>query len=133
MDRAYPVHRRNSAMVPHDVAQIAISLVNAVDTGYITGISFISTKGEVVRLGYTSKGNETFVKVSQLNGFFLAMAPKGLKGLKIIDKGIASQWIGFPLDAPVTERLATFQSIEAVEVGVDVSHGAPVSEIFLKR
>ncbi|KAJ5350398.1 hypothetical protein N7541_008125 [Penicillium brevicompactum] len=127
------IHKRNLALVPPDVVQIGTSLVNAGETGFITGISFMSAKGDIVRLGYRSKGNESFVKVSRLTGFLLAMAPKGLKGLKIMDKGIASQWIGFPLDTPVTERLATFQSIEAVEVGVDVSHVAPVSETLLKR
>ncbi|KAK9856933.1 hypothetical protein MYU51_021387 [Penicillium brevicompactum] len=113
------IHKRNLALVPPDVVQIGTSLVNAGETGFITGISFMSAKGDIVRLGYRSKGNESFVRVSRLTGFLLAMAPKGLKGLKVMDKGIASQWIGFPLDTPVTERLARFESIEAVEVGVD--------------
>jgi hypothetical protein len=120
LDRTY------RALVPRNITRVAVSPVGSGKYGYITGIRFISASGEVIRLGYISTGNETFVEVSQLNGFTLAMAPEGLKGLKIIDNGLESRWVGFPLDTPVTERLATFKSIEAVEVGVDVCLVSPI-------
>lgn len=115
-------YRKYEALVPCDMTRVAISLVGGGDYGYITGVRFISadSDSEPVSLGYISQGNETFIEVSHLTGFILAMAPEGLKGLQLIDDGIASPWVGFPLYTPVTGHLASFESIEAVKLGVDV-------------
>ena len=111
------------AMVPPYLTWIAISSVGSGDHGYISGINFISGRGSSeVYLGYKSEGNEVFLQVSSLAGFILAMGPGGLKALKIVDaNNKVSRWVGSPINTPVSERLAQFESIEAVKVGVDAS------------
>lgn len=41
--------------------------------------------GAEVCLGYKSQGNEIVLQVSSLAGFILAMAPGGLRALKVLD------------------------------------------------
>lgn len=109
------------ALVPRHLTGIAISIVGSDDHGYISGITFMSGSSEVC-LGYKSEGNEVILQVSSLAGFILAMGPAGLRALKIIDATrVSSEWVGFSLNSPITERLARFDYVQAVEVGIDVS------------
>ena len=85
-----------------------------------------------IRLGYLAEGNETFVEVTVLKGFVLAMGPRGIRAIQVI--GVdqhTSKWVGCPTESPVTERLACCEFISALEVGFDVSPIlVPLSEIF---
>lgn len=108
--------------LPPHVSRIGISKVGSADHGYICGMSFTSDSGEVARLGFTSD-NEIIFKVPRITGFILAMGSQGLKALKIIDdRGVATGWVGSPFNTPITERLATFNHVDAIEIGIDVRH-----------
>ncbi|KAI9770603.1 MAG: hypothetical protein M1840_003195 [Geoglossum simile] len=48
------------------------------------------------------------------------MGPQGVRALKVVGgNGYVSKWFGCPKDSPVTERLVGFESIRALEVGID--------------
>lgn len=85
-----------------------------------------------IRLGYLAEGNETFVRVTVVKGFVLAMGPWGIRAIQVIGVNQhPSKWFGCPTESPVTERLAGCESISALEVGFDVSPLlVPLSERF---
>jgi hypothetical protein len=83
---------------------------------------FITSNDADIRLGYMAEGNDLFLEVTAVRGFVLAVGPRGIGALRVISgDGRTSKWFGCPKDLPVTERLASFESISALEVGVDVS------------
>ena len=114
--------QKQCASIPSNLSKIAFSITAAGAVKYVVGMRFISSKGLDTRLGYMAEGNELFLEVTAVRGFVLAMGSRGIRALQVISgDGLASRWFGCPKDSPVTERLAGFASISALEVGVDVS------------
>lgn len=114
--------QKQCAPIPSDLSKIAFSIVSAGDVTYITGMLLITSDDAHIRLGYLAEGNETFVEVTVVKGFVLAMGPRGIRAIQVI--GVdqhTSKWFGCPTESPVTERLAGCESISALEVGFDVS------------
>jgi hypothetical protein len=123
--------RRQCASIPNHLSRIAFSIVEDGEMGYVAGIRFMASNGADVRLGYTLEGREVFLEVTAVKGFVLAMGSRGVQALQVLSSdGSASKWFGCPKDSPVTERLAGFPSISALEVGVDVSSPAIPLRIF---
>jgi hypothetical protein len=114
--------QKQCASVPSDLSRIAFSITAVGNAEYITGIRLITSNGADIRLGYTAKGNELFLEVTAVKGFILAMGSRGIRALQVISgNGRTSKWFGCPKGSPATERLASFESISALEVGTDVS------------
>ncbi|KAH0538229.1 hypothetical protein FGG08_005148 [Glutinoglossum americanum] len=112
--------QKQCASIPSDLSRIAFSITAAGNIEYVTGMRFITSSNADIRLGYMAEGNEHFLEVTAVRGFVLAIGPRGIRALQvIIGDGHASKWFGCPRDSPVTERLANFGSISALEVGVD--------------
>jgi hypothetical protein len=114
--------QKHCAFIPSGLARIAFSITAAGDVGYLTGMRFIPNNGADIRLGYIAEGTELVLEVTAVKGFILAIGSRGIRALQVISgDGHASRWLGCPKNSPVTERLAGFESICALEVGVDVS------------
>lgn len=121
-DEGCRLFQKQSATIPSDLSRIALSTTAAGNVAYIVGMRLITSDGADVRLGYMAENNELFFEVTAVKGFVLAMGPRGLRALQVIGgDGRVSKWLGCPEESPVTERLAGFESIGALEVGVDVS------------
>ncbi|CAG8980462.1 hypothetical protein HYALB_00012054 [Hymenoscyphus albidus] len=105
-----------------DLSKIAFSLSTVGTISYISGICLISRSGSNVCLGLISKTNEIIREVTKLRGFILAMGSMGLHALQVIQEDSrVSEWIGFPGNAPRTERLIGFRSIDFLQVGCDLN------------
>lgn len=114
--------QKQCASIPSDLSRIAFSIISAGNIEYVVGMRFITSNDVDIRLGYMTEGNELFLEVTAVRGFVLAMGSRGIRALQVISgDGRASKWFGCPKDSPVTERLAGFESVSALEVGVDVS------------
>ena len=114
--------QKQGAPIPEDLSKIAFSMVAAGDVTYLTGMRLITDDDADIRLGYLAEGKETFVEVTIVKGFVLAMGPRGIQAIQVIGVDrLASKWVGCPTESPVTERLAGCESISALEVGFDVS------------
>ncbi|KAL8828532.1 MAG: hypothetical protein Q9170_006562 [Blastenia crenularia] len=112
--------QKQYAPIPGDLSKIAFSIVAAGDITYITGMRLITSDDADICLGYLAEGNETFVEVTVVKGFVLAMGPRGIRAIQVIGvNGYTSKWFGCPTESPVTERLAGCESISALEVGFD--------------
>lgn len=121
---------KKRVLVPDDLTHVGIFKVGSAGQGYVCGLSLASASGEVICLGFTSE-DQVIVKVSKITGFLLAMGPQGLKALKVIDdRGVGTGWVGSPRNTPVTERLATFNHVDAIEIGIDVRHPPLYAWIF---
>ncbi|KAI4275266.1 MAG: hypothetical protein L6R35_006283 [Caloplaca aegaea] len=120
------------APLPSDLSKIAFSIVAAGDVTYVTGIRLIHSDNAETRLGYLAEGNESFVEVTVVKGFVLAMGPRGIRAIQAIGVNeYTSKWFGCPTESPVTERLAGCESISALQIGFDVSPLlVPLSETF---
>lgn len=114
--------QKQCASIPSDLSKMAFSIIASGDVKYVAGMRLISSEGEDICLGYIADGSELFLEVTEVKGFVLAMGSPGIRALQVINgNGHVSRWFGCPKDAPVTERLAQFESIGALEVGLDVS------------
>ncbi|CAG8951381.1 hypothetical protein HYFRA_00007293 [Hymenoscyphus fraxineus] len=103
-----------------DLSKIAFSLSTVGTICYISGIRLISRSGSNVCLGLISKTNEIILEVTTLRGFILAMGSMGLHALQVIQEDSrVSKWVGFPGNAPLTERLIGFRCIDFLQVGCD--------------
>ncbi|KAH0544334.1 hypothetical protein FGG08_001475 [Glutinoglossum americanum] len=112
--------RKQCAPMPSDLSRIAFSIAVAGNVEYVAGMRFMTDNDVDIRLGYMAEGNELFLEVTVVRGFVLAMGLRGIGALRVISgDGCVSKWFGCPKDLPVTERLAGFESISALEVGVD--------------
>ncbi|KAI9781319.1 MAG: hypothetical protein M1839_006112 [Geoglossum umbratile] len=112
--------QKQCASIPSDLSRIAFSITGAGGAEYVGGMRFITSNGVDTRLGYMAERNELFLEVTAVRGFILAMGPRGVRALQVISgNGRASKWFGCPKDSPVTERLVGFESISALEVGID--------------
>ncbi|KAH0550938.1 hypothetical protein GP486_007698 [Trichoglossum hirsutum] len=112
--------RKQCASIPSELSRIAFSITGASNAEYVTGMRFIASNDVDIRLGYIAEGNELFLEVTAVRGFVLAIGPRGIRALQVIGgNGCASKWFGCPRDSPVTERLVGFESISALEVGID--------------
>ena len=109
--------------MPNDIVKIGFSIGLIEKITFIAGIHLISQEGIRTNVGYVSDVNTTFVNVQKLNGFILALGSKGLHAIRVVSAGDkdVSKWIGDPSDSPITERLAHFKSMAALQVGFDVS------------
>ena len=73
-------------------------------------------------MGYFAKDSELVLEITNLRGFVLAITSQGIQAIQVLDGDERpSRWFGSPKDAFMTERLAGFNSIRALEVGIDVN------------
>ncbi|KAI9765323.1 MAG: hypothetical protein M1839_005523 [Geoglossum umbratile] len=109
-----------AAYVPKDLLRICFSISGVGNINYVVGIRLVTEKGPDIRLGFESEGKEAIREVTALRGFILAAGSRGIHALKVVsENGSPSEWVGCPNNSPVTERLAHFNSIAALEVGFD--------------
>lgn len=128
-DGTYPVFhdgcrvfQRQHAFIPHDLVGVSMSFVGLGDHGHLSGLCFKSMSGADTQLGYFSSTSAVLCNVNDLSGFVLAIDPRGIRALQIVDRsGARSQWFGFSKDTPVTERLVAFDITKPVRVSIDVS------------
>ena len=108
--------------IPSLLSQIAFSVIQLGDAEYITGMRLVPSQGKAIQLGYRAERKELFLNITSLTGFILAVGSRGIQGIQCISgDGRTSQWLGCPLEAPKTRRLAVSGSISVVKAGFDVS------------
>jgi hypothetical protein len=109
-----------AAYMLKDLSKIGFSTSGVRNVDYVVGIRLITEKGPDICLEF--QGKEVIREVTTPRGFVLAMGSRGIYALKVVSEdGSLSEWVGCPNNLPVTERLAHFNSIAALEVGIDVS------------
>ncbi|KAH0558968.1 hypothetical protein GP486_004412 [Trichoglossum hirsutum] len=115
--RLFGTHR---AHVPKHLSKISFSIISISNVSYVTGVRLITEKGPDICLGLVSEGNGVTREVTALRGFILAAGSRGIRALKVVgEDGSPSEWVGRPNNSPITERLARFNSVAALEVGFD--------------
>jgi len=108
--------------VPSRLCQMRFSIIQLGDAKYIAGIRLIPSQGQGIQLGYKVEGKELVLDVSFLAGFNLAVGARGIQGIQcILDNSQTSPWVGCPLEAPKTRRLADSGPITGIRAGFDVS------------
>lgn len=114
--------------IPTLLRQVVISTILIGNASYVTRLQLIPTNGPAVDLGYRAEGKQLssntadqFMDITGMRGFILAMGSKGIQALQFITcDGQLSPWFGRPDGVPKTRRLATSESIAALEAGFDV-------------
>lgn len=113
-------HHKNVCIPPGQLSNLACSLVQLGDTTYVTGIRFVLTQGEDIRLGYIA--DEHIISIGFLTGFHLAVGSRGIQAIKCILGGDEeSPWLGCPDNAPKTKRVSFPEPIANIEARFDVS------------
>lgn len=108
--------------MPKDLSRISFSISSVGDITYVAGIRLITKKDPDICLGFISDGKEIYHEVTALGGFVLAAGSRGIHALQVIDKHAGpSKWVGCLKNSPITERLAHFDYIAALEVSFDVN------------
>ncbi len=116
-----PLFGTHVAYLPKDLSKISFSISSVGSVSYVAGIRLIAKKGPDMCLGFVSKGKEAIHEVTTLRGFVLAAGSRGIHALQVINEVASpSEWVGCSNNSPITERLARFDSIAALEVGFDV-------------
>ncbi|KAJ5113275.1 hypothetical protein N7456_001809 [Penicillium angulare] len=111
--------RRQHCSIPHDLSGIALYFVGA-EVQHLSGLCFKSKSGVDARLGYSSTERPVLYHTETLRGFALAIDNRGIRGLQVIDGNEhRSQWFGTTQDIPVTERLASLDTTEPLQITVD--------------
>lgn len=114
-------HEKQVCVPPDQLSHLAFSLIQSGGTTYMTGIRFILSRGEDVRLGYMAD-QELILGITSLIGFYLAVGSRGIQGIQcILGNNCESSWIGCPNNAPKTKRLWFAKPITSIEAGFDVS------------
>lgn len=110
------------AQIPNDLSKIGISIISFANTTYIVGIRLITEKSSEICLGFVSESKEVIREAAAFRGFVLAMGSRGIHALQIVSQDASlSEWIGYPNESPITQRLANFHFIAGLEVSFDVS------------
>lgn len=114
--------REKHAYIPPDqLSHLAFSLIQPGHVTYITGIRFILSRGEDIRLGYMAS-EEHVLSITCLTGFHLAVGSRGIQAIQcILSNDHESRWIGCPDNAPKTKRLLFAKPITRIKAGFDVS------------
>ncbi|KAJ5715808.1 uncharacterized protein N7483_012989 [Penicillium malachiteum] len=112
------VFQKQYTSLPKDLTSLALSFVRLGDSGYLCGIRVTSQDSKGIQLGYHSEDTLIFNVDKRLRGFILAIHSQGVRAIQVLDGNGKSEWLGFPKDTPVTERLAV-ENIEEVQVGID--------------
>ena len=116
------------AFIPTSLCRVIVSTISIANATYITGARLIPKEGPEACLGYTAERNQSFpntvdqfMDATGVQGFILAVGSRGIQALQFITcAGQLSQWFGCPDGLPRTRRLATSESIAALEAGFDV-------------
>lgn len=113
--------QKQCAIMPVGLFKIGFSITAAGGVYRVTGMRFEFGSHPDVRLGYITDGNELFLDATALHGFVLAIDSSGIQALQVIyNGGCTSRWFGSPVNTPVTDRLTGFETITALEAGIDV-------------
>ncbi|KAI0451515.1 hypothetical protein F5B21DRAFT_516677 [Xylaria acuta] len=91
---------KHSVTIPENLSRLSIAYIHILGVGYISGIKFTTTTGNVVQL---------------------AVGTRGVQALKCLTgSDTTSGWLGCPDNSPKTRRLAVFDSLlDLLEVGFD--------------
>ena len=109
-------------LVPDNLSKLAFSIIEASDGTYVVGLRLIYDPVMDICLGYIAEGKEIFVDVKVLRGLVVAIGPRGIRALQVINgEKTRSRWLGCPRNSPITERLRGSGSTAALKVGFDVS------------
>jgi hypothetical protein len=120
--------RTQYIFIPTPLRQIVVSTILIGNATYITGVRFIPSEGSKICLGYVAEEKKSslnttdqFMDATGVQGFILAVGSRGVQALQFITSTRRlSQWFGCPDGLPKTRRLATSESITALEAGFDV-------------
>ncbi|KAL1998692.1 hypothetical protein VTN02DRAFT_5725 [Thermoascus thermophilus] len=127
--------------VPTTLRRIAVSTRTFSGRRYIAGLRLVSERDPDTLVGYVLPGQETYIDIGpgphgegegdggQLNGFVLAVGPRGIQALRTTTTaGHVSPWAGSPEGLPTTLRLcmkkpisrlkATFDGLKIVSLAV---------------
>lgn len=103
--------------MPKDLSKISFSISSVGNVTYVAGIRLITEKGPDICLGFVSEGKEVIREATALRGFVLAAGPRGIHALQVVNEDASlSKWVGCPNNSPITERLARFNFVAALEV-----------------
>ncbi|KAL9127866.1 MAG: hypothetical protein Q9217_003331 [Psora testacea] len=106
--------------VPDRLVRIGITTISLGALDYVTGIRLLAEGGHDACAGYQTDSDEILYPLRGLRGFKLAVGPGGIRALQVIDhNGCSSPWIGRAAGFPVSERLISSESLEALRVTVD--------------
>jgi hypothetical protein len=112
---------RQACVSPHQLSHLAFSLIQPGHATYITGIRFILSRGEDIRLGYMA-AEEHILSITCLTGFHLAVGSRGIQAIQcILGNDRESGWIGCPDNAPKTNRLLFAEPLTRFKAEFDVS------------
>ena len=103
------------------LVEIGITVAKFGAQTYITGIRFTPEGNPEIRAGHTSKLGEVIHVLAGLHGFRVAVGQGGIRALQVVGRERCSSWIGCATGVPVSERLISSESIEAIKVMFDVS------------
>ncbi|KAI0913366.1 hypothetical protein F4823DRAFT_65340 [Ustulina deusta] len=106
--------------IPNNLSRFSVSYIQTPGAGYISGIKFTTTTGNIVQLGYWGT-TEYSIHVTNIRGFVLAVGSRGIRAIKCLTASdTTSCWLGCPDDSAKTRRLALFDTpLDSLEVGFD--------------
>lgn len=112
--------------IPEELNHIGVSTCSFSGKRYICGLRFISDQEDDVLMGYVLPNTEMHIEVRELNGrlngFVLAIGPRGIHALRATTTaGNISSWVGYPDRLPQTIRLCMKKPVESLRAFFDVS------------
>ena len=120
--RGCRILREQCVSMPQKLTGVILSFIQFEGHRHLSGLRLKSKDDSDIQLGYSSTENTVACDIEHITGFVLAVHSRGIRAVQIIDgHGDRSPWLGSPEGAPITERLTTFQSIQSLQVGIDVS------------
>jgi len=129
LQRACAQLKKVRVAIPTDeIVTIAASTVHLGSKLYVAGLTFTTTAGESLTLGYTNGrvGGAFQLHGETLTGFNLAIGLRGIQALQFVSRNHETErfsaWLGYPHNSPKTRRLSNAASggRMVLEVGFDV-------------
>ena len=112
----------HAVKIPPNLSRISIALAHVGTFTYICGIHLVTATGASIGLGFVNEDKQVTLAITMIRGFVTAVGSKGIHALQVIgEDALPLAWIGYPEESSVTERLAHFDRIKALEVSFDVS------------
>ncbi|KAE8378910.1 hypothetical protein BDV26DRAFT_178586 [Aspergillus bertholletiae] len=110
--------------ITSSIRSIGVSFRELSDKKYVSGLRFMLTNNEQIRLGYVLPSKEKHVDLNSgcfdLSGFIAAVGPRGIIALRIATgQGEISNWVGSSEGLPQTARLCTKTAIHTLKGSFD--------------
>ncbi len=115
------IHGCHRISIPSQLSSLVVNTIEVGGHRYICGIRLTDGEGSCATLGYASNAHVSSLHTASVSGFEVAMGSRGLRALRIRSLGGTwSQWLGDPIDTPITRRLDTESCFDMLEAGYDV-------------